>query len=478
MQNSTIIEKALRTIDRTLRSSLMPELQSSSARLQADLISRLLQWIATREADYREQSRRRDNGLRELKNDARHLVVQDQSPLTAEGLLHTLLELTSLASRAGTEGSASAYELLRKYVALEEIFVNALDPEGGRGLDAVFLGGKVTGGGLESDSGTTISDVSLTAYLRARYPNASGILARGSRILPGGFGKETIMFDIEGSSDHSGTVVMRKDLPVSPNGMNVVEELPILQALAARTLPVPAPLWSESDNSWFGAAFIIVRGAAGVSGTDSWKTDRNALLQVMDELAIFLAKIHRIRPGDLGFASSSPKSAATATAEHLETFYALYRSRCTEINPRIEVAFAWMRANIPHDDQLPAGLVHGDIGFHNTLIAEGHIQAVLDWEYAHFGDPAEDLSYCKQFVEPLVPWQDFLRTYLNHGGYEHSENAARFYAIWRDLRNACAGIGAVGTLALTDKADIKSAASGIVFGPLFEIKALRSMVGA
>jgi aminoglycoside phosphotransferase len=52
-------------------------------------------------------------------------------------------------------------------------------------------------------------------------------------------------------------------------------------------------------------------------------------------------------------------------------------------------------------------LVHGDYGPNNVLLdpATSAITAVLDWEWAHEGDPAEDLAWCEWIVRMHHPGQ-------------------------------------------------------------------------
>jgi aminoglycoside phosphotransferase (APT) family kinase protein len=59
----------------------------------------------------------------------------------------------------------------------------------------------------------------------------------------------------------------------------------------------------------------------------------------------------------------------------------------------------------------PAGqrqvLVHGDYGPNNVLLDPANLQitAVLDWEWAHAGEPAEDLAWCEWIVRMHHPRQ-------------------------------------------------------------------------
>jgi Phosphotransferase enzyme family len=50
-------------------------------------------------------------------------------------------------------------------------------------------------------------------------------------------------------------------------------------------------------------------------------------------------------------------------------------------------------------------LVHGDYGPNNVLLdpATSEVTAILDWEWAHAGDPAEDLAWCEWIVRMHHP---------------------------------------------------------------------------
>ena len=52
-------------------------------------------------------------------------------------------------------------------------------------------------------------------------------------------------------------------------------------------------------------------------------------------------------------------------------------------------------------------LVHGDYGPNNTLLdpAARQVTAVVDWEWAHAGDPLEDLAWCEWIIRMHHPGQ-------------------------------------------------------------------------
>jgi aminoglycoside phosphotransferase (APT) family kinase protein len=76
------------------------------------------------------------------------------------------------------------------------------------------------------------------------------------------------------------------------------------------------------------------------------------------------------------------------------------------------------------------------------MVNEGRVTAVLDWEFAHVGDSAEDLAYAQARLEGLVDWQHFLDEYLAAGGPPVAAERFGFYTIWRGVRNAtCCAVG-------------------------------------
>ncbi|MEV0641780.1 phosphotransferase [Streptomyces sp. NPDC050619] len=63
-------------------------------------------------------------------------------------------------------------------------------------------------------------------------------------------------------------------------------------------------------------------------------------------------------------------------------------------------------------------LVHGDFGPHNALFdpVTFQVTAVVDWEFAHLGDPVEDLAWCEWIVRTHHP--------------EHADALGRFFGAY------------------------------------------------
>jgi aminoglycoside phosphotransferase (APT) family kinase protein len=94
-----------------------------------------------------------------------------------------------------------------------------------------------------------------------------------------------------------------------------------------------------------------------------------------------LAAIHTIDPGSLrGLPPRDP------FADPLPVLDALGHAR-----PALELGARWLEAHRPAAG--PLVTVHGDFRTGNLLVGPDGLRAVLDWELAHAGDPAEDIGW-------------------------------------------------------------------------------------
>lgn len=449
---------------------MQPQLQDPAANLSIDYMSRLLRWavVEISSADGQRETYRQNLGA---------LLSQNQAPQFADFSFDESATVDGLVQEIrGLAASANDPSELAAYVDVEASLMRALDPEGGAGFAEIYQGGRLGAEKTSSAQWSPINEESLTRYLRTRFPQYPGLQASKVRPLPGGFGKDTILFEIAGEGPFTGPVVMRKDFFVPPGPSSVTEEYALLQALQGNGVPVPTALWSESDAEHFGGCFVVVRRVEGSNDVARWKDSPESCRIFADKLAEILARIHSLRPADIGQSSRRGISKREASLQNMRSYYAHYRSRTQEIHPRIEAAFSWLWNHPLKDNDGEATLVHGDIGFHNLLMQDGQVNAVLDWEFAHIGDPAADLVYCRPFVEQVVPWSSFMQTYVRCGGQAPSQEADRFYNVWGNLRNACMGVGAVGTVTLSPQPDLRSPAAGLGFGPLCEFQALKAII--
>src|SRR5690606_13832921 len=160
---------------------------------------------------------------------------------------------------------------------------------------------------------------------------------------------------------------------------------------------VPEPLWMCEDTSVIGVPFCIMARVAGVpSGrklvrmldSDDSGQGRALVRQLGEELA----RLHRVLPVGasaerLGFLPVPAEIPALARVQQ-------YRAALDAIphpHPVLEWALNWLEDNAM-DSGLRA-LCHGDFRTGNYMVDAGTVTAILDWEFASWGDPYEDLGW-------------------------------------------------------------------------------------
>ena len=97
------------------------------------------------------------------------------------------------------------------------------------------------------------------------------------------------------------------------------------------------------------------------------------------------------------------------------------------------LAYAWLRANISAASNGRRSIIHRDAGCHNLLVKDGQLAAILDWETALIGDPAQDIGYSYHTVIQMMPWEEFLDEYVAAGGSRPTPAQIDFYRVWRHV---------------------------------------------
>lgn len=281
-------------------------------------------------------------------------------------------------------------------------------------------------------------------YLDDRFPG-QGSQVKRVNVLPGGYGKQTIMIEVEGGPV-AGSLVVRRDLgfPVLDNDCHFVRrEYPLLKALHKTGYPVPEPLWLERNSPLLpGGDFIVTRKVDGQVQGDVLGTSGDIPDVLVDELAKYVARLHQLPPlAELGSQVESldaglwHETITTCGRKYIESFYDFFRRTPTIPQPALTAMFGWLINNIPVCDE-PPSLIHGDIGFHNFLVKDNRITCLLDWEFGHIGDPAEDIGYIKSAIGSKIDWNHFLSLYRQYGGRDIDPQRIVFYQVWGYLRNS------------------------------------------
>jgi aminoglycoside phosphotransferase (APT) family kinase protein len=240
-------------------------------------------------------------------------------------------------------------------------------------------------------------DLSALAGFLAAASGASRVRIAGLELLSGGAIQENWGFDAEfadGKLAGTQRLVLRTDAPTGiPSSLGRIAEFAVLKAAFAAGVTVPEPLWACSDPSVLGRPFFAMRRVAGTAQGRQITTDPALdadLPRVAARLAQELARIQRIRPPhpDLAFLP------AIDAGRHIASFRA-YLDRHPRPRPVLEWAARWLETHLPE----PAApvLCHRDFRTGNYMLDGAELTGILDWEFAGWGDPDEDIGWfcCK-----------------------------------------------------------------------------------
>jgi aminoglycoside phosphotransferase (APT) family kinase protein len=224
-------------------------------------------------------------------------------------------------------------------------------------------------------------------------------------------------------------VVMRQ-VPVGVSPQGLVREYGVLLHVRTAQLPIPEPRWLEESSSELGMPFMVSSRAHGVTlGTFAAAT-MPVEDAICEELARLLARLHALDASTLGAAPIAPMRNREEIQEAIAGAERMALST-GPIAPRFAAILAWLRASIPISPPRPS-LLHGDLNFSNVLAVGGKLTALLDWERAHSGDPAEDFAYFRPSLEPIFDWGRFCDIYEQAGGRMPHPDSQRFYTVWQN----------------------------------------------
>ncbi len=241
------------------------------------------------------------------------------------------------------------------------------------------------------------SDLSALARFLAAASGARAVEISGLELLPGGAIQENWGLDVEFAGRRlAGTqrLVLRTDAATGvPSSLGRIEEFAVLKAVFAAGVSVPKPLWACPDPGVFGKAFFVMRRVAGSAQGRQITSDPGLeadLPAVAARLAQELARIQTIRPPrpDLAFLP------VIGAEQHIASFRA-YLDRHPQKRPVLEWAASWLETHLPE----PAApvLCHRDFRTGNYMLEGAELTGILDWEFAGWGDPDEDIGWfcCK-----------------------------------------------------------------------------------
>jgi aminoglycoside phosphotransferase (APT) family kinase protein len=183
-----------------------------------------------------------------------------------------------------------------------------------------------------------------------------------------------------------------------PASLNRLQEFAVLKAAFAAGVTVPEPLFACENPAIFGKPFFIMRRVDGTAAAHRITRDPvldPSLPAIAERLGQELARIHTIRPPrpDLAFL---PAYELVGPAQQIAGFRA-YLDAHPMPRPVLEWGIRWLEMHIPI--LIKPVLCHHDYRTGNYMLHGADLTGVLDWEFAGWGDPHEDIGWfcCKDW---------------------------------------------------------------------------------
>ncbi|HML11301.1 MAG TPA: phosphotransferase [Stellaceae bacterium] len=295
-----------------------------------------------------------------------------------------------------------------------------------------------------SSAGPADRQRALAHYL-AKATGAETVEISRIALLAGGAIQENWAIDAEfdgGSLAGSRRLVLRCDAATGvPSSLGRVEEFAVLRAAFVAGVTVPEPLFACADVVVIGKPFFVMRRVAGSAVGRPMTLDpalESKRPAIAERLGRELARLQTVRPPRPELAFLAPfDGPRTSIAE-----FRAYLDRHPNPRPVLEWGLRWLEAHLP--EPLPPVLCHGDFRTGNYMLQGVRLTAILDWEFAGWGDPDEDIGWlcCKGWrfgrldreAGGIAARAHFYRGYEEESGRRLDPERIKFWEVYANIR--------------------------------------------
>ena len=278
------------------------------------------------------------------------------------------------------------------------------------------------------------SDVSMTEPAAAiEFPSelaswvrqSTGVQVTGAERALSGGSRTTWLLDTDGAGSLAQLVLRLESGTGAFANTELTFEREALLYRALSSTPIPIPrLIAVADD---GQKLLLSRapGRADLR-RESAESKRSALIKYVEELV----RLHQLDISALSLPGYVHPLDARAHALNEVCFWERLARSHGELDIELEFAFGWLHAN-PPERISGTSLLHGDSGPGNFIYDGGEITALIDWEFAHIGDPTDDLAWLAHRVvqagESPQLAQDLIDHYLRASGRRIDPKGLQYY---------------------------------------------------
>lgn len=234
----------------------------------------------------------------------------------------------------------------------------------------------------------------IAEFIRQRC-EADAVSITAMRRLSGGAIQENWSLDVSlagGELNGAQEWVLRADaISAVSDSHSRPQEFALLKAVFDAGVTVPEPILL-GDKSVFGRDFFIMKRVKGLAA--GFKIVRDPTLggdkeKLAERIGEEMAKIHTVLPPRVELAFL-PEPNARPALSFIQASRAYLDKHHTPF-PALEWGLRWLEINAPETPQLV--LTHRDFRTGNYMVDESGLTAVLDWEFAAWSDPLDDIGW-------------------------------------------------------------------------------------
>jgi aminoglycoside phosphotransferase (APT) family kinase protein len=249
--------------------------------------------------------------------------------------------------------------------------------------------------------------------------------------------REAWAIDVTAASGDTRALFLRCDRGASfgtSAQYSLEREARVLAALQKTAVPVPRLLGFSREHG-----VILMERVAGRNDFHQID-DPERRARIAAHFMECLAALHAPAPDALELAGFAvPRSAPEHASLELDATEKLLAGLRTRREPLLGFALGWLRRNLPARADRTS-LLQGDTGPGNFLYLGDRVSAVLDWEFAHFGDPLEDLAWIcvRDVATPFGDVAGSFRLYERLSGVPLDLARVRYYRVAALVRTVAA----------------------------------------
>ncbi len=244
--------------------------------------------------------------------------------------------------------------------------------------------------------------------------------------------REAWVADVTRPDGSTGEYFLRLDRESDGSGTHSVKsEAKVQAALATAGMKVPSICaWNEELQA---ALHERMPGRADLDNADPQEQ-----AAVLEDFIGQLVLLHSLDPESLGLdhmpIPTTSDECALGEIDFVEQFLGGMVA-----DPLYTYSLQWIRNHVPERlDRV--SFLQGDTGPANFMFHEGRVSAIVDWEWAHFGDPMEDLgNICtREFYCPSTPEEGLgplFRRYEELSGFPVRHDSVRYYRVQQFVRS-------------------------------------------